>query len=648
MSAISERMRWYKNRLAAMSGAEIIYRLREAVRRKTDRIKSQHLGVSLRDYGALPSLPNLGANLDAWDVPEPLLAQWEQDSQRAQSGMPFMFGRQWPHSSQGNKWHLDPVSGSLWPSDVFCFTINYRLSTKNGDIKYVWELNRLQFLQPIAALARKRKDKALAIFCLNEIESWIDNNPPFYGVNWNSGIELALRVISILTVATLVGEHLTREARGKIWSTLRTHARWIARYPSQFSSGNNHRTAEGLGLFAVGALCPHFPEAAAWQNRGWEILCDAAQRQILPDGAGAEQALAYAASVCETLLAGYIIAQSKNIPLPDYFLRKLTLGGEYLRWMTDSSNGQPHIGDDDNACVFGAYHTTDAYVSSILSSIAAVTGRSDLTPPQPLSHLRQALFGIAPLPNFPPYGTRSFAHGGMTIGRHKNPRGDVLLVFDHGYLGYLSIAAHGHADTLALWLHIDGQPIFVDAGTYLYHSETHERQYFRSTAAHNTLTVSGEDSSTMAGNFNWSRKATATLRSFTSRGDFWQVEAEHDGYLENFHVLHRRGLHVSPSSGAVLEDWLVGIGPQHVEISFLLHPDLNAHQEGPEILILKGEQLLLRLRHQSPLDITIGRPNTPEGGWYSPEFGSKKPTTRLTFSGSLPTDQKATTRLYWA
>ena len=44
------------------------------------------------------------------------------------------------------------MTGGLWPgSDQFCFDIAYRHERALGDVKYVWEFNRLQFLQPLAA-----------------------------------------------------------------------------------------------------------------------------------------------------------------------------------------------------------------------------------------------------------------------------------------------------------------------------------------------------------------------------------------------------------------------------------------------------------------------------------------------------------------
>ncbi|MFG3757212.1 heparinase II/III-family protein, partial [Klebsiella pneumoniae] len=78
-------------------------------------------------------------------------------------------------------------------------------------------------------------------------------------------------------------------------------------------------------------------------------------------------------------------------------------------------------------------------------------------------------------------------------------------------LGYLSIAAHGHADALSLLLHLDGQPVLVDAGTYLYHAGGAVRDRLRGTAAHNTLCLDGADQSQIAGAFNWRHAAKAQL-----------------------------------------------------------------------------------------------------------------------------------------
>ena len=82
---------------------------------------------------------------------------------------------------------------------------------------------------------------------------------------------------------------------------------------------------------------------------------------------------------------------------------------------------------------------------------------------------------------------------------------------DAGPHGFLSIAAHAHADALAVEVRYDGTDVLADPGTYCYHGEPRWRSYFRSTLAHNTIEVGGQDQSTSGGPFLWTRHARSGL-----------------------------------------------------------------------------------------------------------------------------------------
>ena len=75
----------------------------------------------------------------------------------------------------------------------------------------------------------------------------------------------------------------------------------------------------------------------------------------------------------------------------------------------------------------------------------------------------------------------------------------VKIVFDTGPLGYLSIAAHGHADALSLLASYGGWPVFVDPGTYSYKPKDVWRDWFRGTLAHNTVTIDSLNQSQIRG-----------------------------------------------------------------------------------------------------------------------------------------------------
>ena len=101
---------------------------------------------------------------------------------------------------------------------------------------------------------------------------------------------------------------------------------------------------------------------------------------------------------------------------------------------------------------------------------------------------------------------RAFADAGLHLLR--TPPGDGPEIWcrcDGGPHGFLSIAAHAHADALSVEVRHDGVELLVDPGTYCYHGEPEWRSYFRSTRAHNTVEVDGENQVHEAGPFMWSR-----------------------------------------------------------------------------------------------------------------------------------------------
>src|SRR5205823_12200468 len=104
----------------------------------------------------------------------------------------------------------------------------------------------------------------------------------------------------------------------------------------------------------------------------------------------------------------------------------------------------------------------------------------------------------------------AFREGGYYIlGRDFGGPREVKALVDAGPLGYLSIAAHGHADALAVTLSVGGEECLVDPGTYSYWQERKWRDYFRGTSAHNTVRIDGLDQSVPGGRFMWLKKAAA-------------------------------------------------------------------------------------------------------------------------------------------
>lgn len=584
------RLIWYLNRLRAMSLPEIGHRIHERQLRKSGKKipASRFLGSTVNTLAALQVDQARFSTIATH-----CLVEWKAVVARAQAGKWHFLGKEWPGVPLEQVWHFDPTTGRSWPSSPYCFDIDYRHQSQFGDVKHVWEVNRLQILPIAAAVARADNDMTARDFVFEVIESWIRANPPFRGVNWCSGIELALRSINILAALALIGVDCIPESlRKSIAQCLNAHRFWLSRYPSRFSSANNHRIAELAGLYILGRAVPSLPDAASSADAAWTELMEELQRQIHSDGVGVEQSPTYTSFTLEWLSLALAVAVEVGDPLKPLPLARLTAAAEVLQLMADSASNLPRIGDDDEGRVIlsGAAREAD-YPALILSSLAALLKRPDLAPRRDRAHLRQVWLGRAEQTVRPPDGIWHFDAGGYSIWREELLGYESLLVFDHGPLGYLSIAAHGHADALSLWWHLDGLPILVDAGTYLYHAGGQARDYFRGTSAHNTLCLDGYDQSTISGAFNWSQKAKA-WGVLTDDG----IEGTHDGYMR-FNSQHYRRV-IPTHLGFDVKDWLVGMPTAEITsatVRWIFNPKLILIDSDPDIVINIRENLMLKI-----------------------------------------------------
>jgi len=224
-----------------------------------------------------------------------------------------------------------------------------------------------------------------------------------------------------------------------------------------------------------------------------------------------------------------------------------------------------------------------------------------------------------------------FADAGLAcVGTHD---GGVRLLMDFGPLGFTSIAAHGHADALSIWLAIGDEYFLVDAGTYAYHSHPEWRTYFRSTAAHNTACVDGRNQSEMAGRFMWSAKANARLLRFDSNSEQVTIEAEHDGYARlQDPVTHRRNVNFDRANGDVsIEDSFQCSGRHEVELFFHMHEEAAAAfvRDGEAQVNWRGRRIVFSSPDRDGRWEIIRGSENPRLGWRSRQFNQKQPIATL-------------------
>ena len=231
----------------------------------------------------------------------------------------------------------------------------------------------------------------------------------------------------------------------------------------------------------------------------------------------------------------------------------------------------------------------------------------------------------------------------MTVLRSSPSDGEEIWCrCDAGPHGFLSIAAHAHADALAVEVRHDGVDVLADPGTYCYHGELRWRRYFRSTLAHNTIEVGGQDQSKSGGPFLWTRHAQSRLIELESNslGDITAWSAEHDGYGSlNPPVRHRRSVRLDSRLRRLeIVDCLETSGSHTFRFAFHLGPDVDAHVVGRSVELTWSNgtsKRTARLCLPNDLSWSLTRGQTdPVLGWYSSRFGEKQPAWAVIGKGA--------------
>lgn len=549
------------------------------------------------------------------------------------------------------KWPFDPVSGRAYPRDRCAFRIDYRSPADPRNVKQVWELSRHHHLTVLACAWQLTRDDRYAEMVARHLRSWWAENPVLCGVNWSSGIELGIRLISWVWTRRLldgwVGAPSLFEDNETAVDQIYWHQRFLAAFRSRGSSANNHVIAEAAGQLVASCGFPWFDESARWRATATRLLESELLQNTFPCGLDREQAFGYHGFVTELGLVAAVEAEAAGAPVQPTTWNLLCRMIDVTAAVLDRSGRPPRYGDDDDGrCLVIDAPEANRW-QSLLAAGAAVFGPLPWWPataPDVRSLVLSALVGrVVEAGPRPSTRASHFGDAGLTILRSaRGATEEIWCRCDGGPHGYLSIAAHAHADALSIELRHDGVEILVDPGTYCYHGEPTWRRYFRSTLAHNTLELDGQDQSVQAGPFQWLRKAATELLDVSVDYELGpqRWSAQHDGYERlQAPARHRRTVTLDPADRSLaIVDHLTSDSPHSVRLAFHLGPSVEAVVGGHQAVLRwehpAGGQATAALQLPTQLSWCSHRGTTdPPIGWYSAGFGRKTPTTTLIGTG---------------
>ena len=133
---------------------------------------------------------------------------------------------------------------------------------------------------------------------------------------------------------------------------------------------------EAVALFFIGTLCPEIPSARRWQQRGWKIVQQEAERQVQTDGLHFEQSLYYHVYALDFFLHSAVLASVNQIPTPVQFDRTLERMLEALAVLARGGI-VPQLGDDDGGRLFNPSRNQTVHLLDPLATGAVLFGRGD-------------------------------------------------------------------------------------------------------------------------------------------------------------------------------------------------------------------------------------------------------------------------------
>ncbi len=434
---------------------------------------------------------------------------------------------------------------------------------------WLYNLHYFDDLNAQSATARTAWHRAL-------ISRWVTENPPGFGNAWEP-YPTSIRIVNWVKWA-LAGNRLEPE-----WvQSLAVQTRWLRRRLEWHLLGN-HLFANAKALIFAGLFFDG-DEAREWLQLGLRILHKEIPEQILADGGHFELSPMYHAIILEDLLDLVNAGGAWPGGLPGKMVEEwFPVASHMMRWLEGLSHPDGDVAFFNDAA-FG--------IAPTHADLKAYANRLNVAAPISIQNSPVSLFPES--------------------GYVRLERGDAVALLDVARVGAPYLPGHAHADTLSFELSLFGNRVIVNSGTSQYGLGT-ERLRQRGTAAHNTLTVNGHDSSEVWSGFRVGRRARPFDLRITDVDETAIVNCSHDGYQKlPGRPVHNREWRLRSNCLCVI-DRVSGTFEQAIA-RFHFHPTVE---------LLPEQALRLPTGECAQWSVDGGTPRIVHTLWH-PEFGASQ------------------------
>ena len=561
-------------------------------------------------------------------------------AQDERSGLLEIFGEEVEIEFDNIRWREDWRNGHVWELKYFKDYDHYNFDKDIAyDVKFPWELSRLDFLMLPTLFAVLNEDEVWWGELADILSDFIEDNPFGFSVNWNP-MECSMRAINLAQLAML---HLASSSQS--WNALSKllylcdlHGRFLWRTIEYTDIRGNHYAANLVALYLLSTiLLDTHKEASMWRDYALEKLDNEILLQYTSDGIQIEKSIPYHRLVTQLFLLSMIARQKADDPIQEkaknYIKKACYYTDSYIR----PDHCAPCWGDNDDATAL-SFSIANLRDHRDLLNLATLFfddfhSQHELKwiPESSLyfekldileSHIekldissKEDLKEVVPM-------IRHFEQGGMIIAKNEN----YHFICDVGEIGLYGRGGHGHHDTLSFELSLRDEAIIVDRGSFIYTGDRDARNDYRRTASHNVLQIDAQEMGSMDETSLWilgneARPHSVKMGIFE---DVITIQAMHNGYKRlQDPVTYQRKFIIEPSGHLKIIDILFSQKQHHVKRFFHFNQGLS--------FVLKDRELIIQTKTGQISSLSWNKESQVQlkEDWISLNYGKKSSSFTL-------------------
>ena len=220
------------------------------------------------------------------------------------------------------KWNFDFLSQYYWNNKKYSSFL--KLSANQGiDVKIPWEISRLQHLTKLILMGFYEKKNKLKfkiyLHVIHQVFDFIISNPPRFGVNWKSNMEVAIRGSNISVIVDILKDQsiLDNDQLNILYNSIYDHMNFVIENLEWSKlSTSNHYLSNIISLIVMANFLPKDNCTSGILSFAYNQLFNEIKNQFYDDGGNKEGSTGYHIFSNEMILIG--LNFYKKNPVQDF------------------------------------------------------------------------------------------------------------------------------------------------------------------------------------------------------------------------------------------------------------------------------------------------------------------------------------------